>query len=249
MQTNKKSWYSVRMAAEDHAEVMIYDEIGQFGIGAKQFAEDFAAIKSPRITLRINSAGGDVFDGFAIYQAIRQHSAETVVQIDGLAASIASIIALAGKSVTMAENAYMMIHLPWTWAMGNANEMRKQADLLEKLGGTSADIYAKKTGKKPEEMLDLMASETWFSAEEAKEAGLIDTIIDGDEEVIPATVAAAMMKFNPPEKLKKIAASLIQRGAEEAGAERRQREEAEKKRLAELTARELEVCAKKAKGV
>lgn len=235
MQTNK--WYSIKQQA-DAAEVMIYDEIGQWGITAKQFAADFGNIKASTINIRINSAGGDVFDGLAVYQTIRAHPAETVVTIDGLAASIASIIALGGKKVKMAENAYMMIHNPWTMAMGDAAELRKQADVLEKLSATSADIYAAKSKKSTDDCRAMMNAETWMDAKQALEMGFCDSIVDGNKEVVPAALAKAMLKFNPPEKLRKIAASLIQRSAEQ-DLEEQQRQEAEYKDAMDFLKQEI----------
>ncbi len=208
-------WYSIKAAA-DRAEVYIYDEIGTFGVTAKQFAQDFSAINASQILVRINSIGGDVFDGIAIHNAIKAKQANITTQVDGIAASIASIIMLAGKQISIAKNGYVMIHQPWTLAMGNGEDLRKQADLLDKLSGTMATMYAAKTGKSAEQMTSVMSAVTWYTAEEAKAAGFVDAVMD-EEGDLPAAAAKAVLKFqNPPEQIKKIAAKLIEKNAAES---------------------------------
>ncbi len=116
-----KSWYRIEAASPGaEAEVYLYDEIGLFGVSAEQFVKDFAAIRAGKINLRINSPGGSVFDGMAIYQAVRRRRSETTTHIDGIAASMASIIALAADRVEMAKGASYMIHDPWVMAIGTA---------------------------------------------------------------------------------------------------------------------------------
>jgi ATP-dependent protease ClpP protease subunit len=137
MTLKPNSWYAVVAKSADEAEVMIYDEIGMFGVSAKQFVTDVKGIDAKRITVALNTPGGDVFDGIAIYNALRQHDATINVRIDGLAASCGSLIAMAGDTIEMAANAYLMIHNPWTFAVGDAADMRKQADVLDKLEGTT----------------------------------------------------------------------------------------------------------------
>jgi len=171
-----KSWYSIQ-AKGDEAEVMIYDEIGYFGITAKQLVNEINALKVNRITVAINSPGGDVFDGIAIYNALKMHDATIAVRVDGLAASIASIIAMAGDEITMADTAYMMIHNPWSIEVGEADAMRKTADLLDKLTGTLLATYAKRTGGNTEEIQNMMNAETWMTADEAVASGFADSIL------------------------------------------------------------------------
>jgi ATP-dependent Clp endopeptidase proteolytic subunit ClpP len=162
----------------------LYDEIGYWGVSAQQFVKDLENVKSKTIHLRINSPGGSVFDGTSMYNALKQHPANVIVHVDGLAASIASIIALAGNEVRMSENAFFMIHEPWSMVIGSSEEMRKEADLLDKVRGMIAGTYMKKSGKPEKEVLDLMAEETWMSAEEALSMGFIDAIdSEGAEEV------------------------------------------------------------------
>ncbi len=207
-----EKWYSIKAAA-NRAEVYIYDEIGAFGVSAKQFTQEFAAINASQILVRINSIGGDVFDGIAIHNAIKAKQADITTQVDGIAASIASIIMLAGKQIAIAKNGYVMIHQPWTFAMGNGEDLRKQADLLDKLSGTMATMYAAKTGKTAEQMSSVMSAVTWYTAEEAKAAGFVDAVLE-EEGDLPAAAAKAVLKLqNPPEQIKKIAAKLIEKSA------------------------------------
>lgn len=209
MQPSK--WYSIQAKGGDVADVLIYDEIGAWGTSAKMFAEDFNGIKAKTINLRLNTPGGDVFDGLAIYNTIKNHPSQVVVHIDGLAASMGSIIALAGDEVRIAKNGYMMIHNPWTIAAGDSGDLRKQADMMDKLTGTMAQTYAEATGKTPEEMKQYMSDETWFDASEALAMGLVDSITEEDGDM-PAAVAKAIGKFNKtPEPLRKIAALHIEK--------------------------------------
>lgn len=161
-------------------EVFIYGMISRYEEDARGVRDRIqeAIQKSSRIRVRINSGGGSVFEGLAIYNIIQQADAEVETQIDGLAASMASLIALAGKKVRMAENALYMVHGPMTVAIGNAEKLREQAELLDKLKGNMADIYAAKSGKDREEVMQWMTGkDRWFNSQEAEESGLIDEVI------------------------------------------------------------------------
>lgn len=172
-----KSWYDIRNAADGVAEILIYDEIGAFGITAKQFADDLKAVGKPNtITLRINSPGGSVFDGIAIHNSLKRLSARKTVWIDGIAASIASVIAMAGDEVVMPENAMMMIHDPAGVVAGTAPEMRAMADALDRIKGGLVTAYRDRTGKADDEVEQLMAAETWMTATEAVSAGFADRV-------------------------------------------------------------------------
>jgi ATP-dependent protease ClpP protease subunit len=175
-----RSWYSMQAEGET-AEVRIYDAIGMFGVEASQFCDDLEKITAGKINLRINSPGGDVFDGTAIYNALLRHPAQVHVSIDGVAASMASIIALAGDTVEMAESAFYMIHKPWSWVVGTADDMRKEAVVLDKITGTAAGIYANNSELSLADVEEAMAEETWYTAQEAKDAGFIDTIFTGED--------------------------------------------------------------------
>ncbi len=171
-------WYDIRNASGDVAEVRIYDEIGFFGITADDFVKELAAITAPQIHVAINSPGGDVFDGIAIYNALRNHPATVTTRVDSLAASAASLIVQAGEHRTMFDSSQMMIHEAWGVAIGNASEMREFADILEMQDEIIADIYASASGKEASIFRDLMAKETWLRAEEAVAQGLADEVVE-----------------------------------------------------------------------
>jgi len=176
----KRQWYDIQNK-DDVAEIFIYDVIGEDwygGVSAKQFIDDLGKVSAKNITLRINSPGGDVFDGAAIYNAIQSHEANIHVSIEGLAASMASVVAMAGDTVSMAENALMMIHDPWTMAVGDAGELRKTADTLDKVRSTLLNAYVKKADIESDKISDMMTEETWMDANEALEMGFIDSISD-----------------------------------------------------------------------
>lgn len=166
-----RSWYSVKALSVDEVEVLIYDEIGVWGISAKDFVAEIKGLDVSTIRLRINSPGGDVFDGIAILNALREHPAKVVVQVDALAASIASVIALAGDERIIASNAYFMVHNPWGLAIGDAAELRKFADLLERVGDTLVKEYASATGQSQRQIREWMNAETWFDADQSVEHG------------------------------------------------------------------------------
>lgn len=169
---------NLRVAQTDtEAEIMLYDEISWFGITAEAFKRELDAISAPIINLRINSPGGDVFDSLAIYNALREHSSRVVTHIDGIAASMASVIALAADEVRMAENAFLMVHNPWSLVIGNAADLRKEADLLDKVAGSLAMAYRQRTGASEEQVAAWMDAETWFTADEASEAGFVDEVV------------------------------------------------------------------------
>jgi ATP-dependent Clp endopeptidase proteolytic subunit ClpP len=176
------SWYKIESKA-DKAEIWIYESIGEDfwsggGVTSKKFQEELAAITAKQIDLHINSPGGAVFDGVAIYNLLKQHAANVTTYIDGLAASIASVIALAGDRVVMAENALFMIHNPSGLVMGTADDMRKTADVLDKVRSTMSGVYSGKTGKAEDEINGLLDAETWFTAAEAMAAGFVDEVAE-----------------------------------------------------------------------
>lgn len=178
----KGDWYRIENKADASGpnEVYIYDEIGGFGVSSGDFLNDLRGVDGD-VKLHLNSPGGDVFDGLAIYQALKSRSGETTVVVDGLAASIASVIAMGADRVVMAPKATMMIHEGWTAAVGNSADMRKLADLLDKTSSNIASVYADKAGQTVEFWRDRMRDETWYSAEEALQAGLIDEVEGGSK--------------------------------------------------------------------
>lgn len=172
----QKSWYEIKARGAAQAEVFIYDEIGAFGVSAKQFAKDLKQHANARqIDLRINSPGGSVFDGNAIYNQLKQHPAKITAHIDGIAASMASVIAMAADHVVMPENALMMIHNPWSVSIGDSEQLRKDADLLDKVKTTLVGAYGR-SGLPEEELIAIMDAETWLTADEALEHGFIDEV-------------------------------------------------------------------------
>jgi ATP-dependent Clp endopeptidase proteolytic subunit ClpP len=176
---------AIKAVAPDTTDILLYDEIGFWGITAKEFVAALETITTPNINVRINSPGGDVFDGLAIYNALANHKANVACVVDGLAASAASFIALAGSTVSIHNSAMMMIHRAWGFAMGNQSDMTEMAAILAKIDDQLAGIYAKKTGKSIDEIAAIMAGDvdgTWYTAQEAVDLGLVDLIIDPSEE-------------------------------------------------------------------
>lgn len=180
-------WFDIKARAASAtqasaAEIFIYGDIGESWwnetIGAKDFVEQINALDVDTLTIRINSLGGSVPDGITIYNAIKRHKAKCTVAIDGMAMSIASLIAMAGDTVEMAENALLMIHAPWTSTGGNSVELRATADMLDKWAAAMATSYAAKTGKPADAMLALLTDgqDHYFTAAEAMAEGYIDSI-------------------------------------------------------------------------
>lgn len=173
----KNSWYSMQAKA-GKAEVYLYDEIGGWGITAKEFAKEIKGLGDIKhIDLHIHSPGGDVFEGMAIYNLLKNHPAKITVHVDGLAASMGSVIAMAGDTILMPENAMMMIHKPWGIQGGDADDMRKYAELLDKVEGTLVSAYTR-SGKSADEIKELLKAETWYTGEEAVTAGFADKVIE-----------------------------------------------------------------------
>lgn len=182
---NKPQWYRVK-AEEDTAELEIFGDIGaswrdEDSVTLADFKRAFDSIKDRgSIRVLINSYGGDVFEGIAIYNVIAAAREKVEIEVMGVAASAASIIALAGKSLTMAEGSFFMIHNAWGMAMGTAEDMRQMAATLEKINGELVGIYENHSDLDVDEIKGYMDEETWFTAEEAVEAGFaVDTVDRG----------------------------------------------------------------------
>lgn len=177
MASEDKNWYRMEAKSGSTADVYIYDAIDSwFGVDASQFVRDIAALDVETINLYVNSPGGSVFDGVAIMNALRRHKAQVIATVDGLAASAASFIVQAADEVVMGFGAEMMIHEASAICWGNAADMRETADLLDQLSGTIAEIYAERAGGATDEWREAMRAETWYSAQEAVEAGLADRV-------------------------------------------------------------------------
>lgn len=172
------SWYTIRARAEG-AELSIHDEIGAYGVSARQVIAELGALApGTALELRINSPGGSVFDAVAIYNALKRHDGQVTVTIDGIAASAASYIAMAGDEIVMPENTFLMIHDPSGLVMGTATDMRVMAETLDKIAGSLIRGYAAKSGQPDADIAALMAAETWFDAKDALDLGFADRIAE-----------------------------------------------------------------------
>lgn len=182
MKKTKKFWNFKAKEDENRGELTLYGEISDVSwwgdeITPKAFKDDLDALGDiDVIDIYINSSGGDVFAGDSIYNILKRHNARKIVHIDGLAASIASIIAMVGDEIIMAENALMMIHEAWTYARGNKRDLAKMIDALVRIDDTLSGVYAARTGKNADEIADMMQNETWFTAAEAMEQGFADKV-------------------------------------------------------------------------
>lgn len=178
-ETQKREWFSIENKADGatgNAVIRIFDEVGFFGTSAAMFAQQLDDLDVKTIDLHLNSPGGEVWDGIAIFNALRQHKARVTTYVDGVAASIASIIALAGDEVVMSQGSEFMIHDAWGLVVGNADDMEDMLTRLNKQSDNLAGIYASKAGGTTEEWRAAMKAETWYSAEEAVEAKLADRV-------------------------------------------------------------------------
>ena len=202
-QRNKTIWNIVKND-DKNAELMLYGDIAEsfWGdtISAKEVTEYLADLDVENINVYINSNGGVVDTAIAINNALRRHKAKVTVNIDGIAASAATLITCAGDTVRMPKNALFMIHNPSTIAMGDSEEMRKQADVLEKYKNSIMETYLQKVNIDKEKLSELMDNESWLSAEEALKYGFIDEIIENtDIQVVENKVISNNMVFNMAE--------------------------------------------------
>jgi len=175
-----EGWYRITNTAdtggEPVASISIYGDIGSWGISAASFLEELKTVDAAEISLHLNSPGGEVFDGLAIHSALRSHRARVMVQVDALAASIASVIAMAGDRITMSPHSQLMIHDAMGVSMGNPEELREYADFLDRQSDNIAAVYAERAGGTVKQWRARMREETWYFADEAVEAGLADEV-------------------------------------------------------------------------
>lgn len=203
----KKQWYKMAAIAQGEktvAEIRIYDEIGFWGMTAKDFVTELDAVAAgaSEIVVSINSPGGDVFDAFAIYNALRRHPLAVTTRVDGIAASAASLILMAGNTVLMPENAMIMIHNAWTIAAGTADELRNVAVMMDKARDGIVAAYTTKTGKSADEIIELMNATTWMTALDAQALGFCDVIEEPIKLAASASMAAILAKHKGvPEEL------------------------------------------------
>lgn len=194
-----------RMSAKaGKGEIFLYGIVGQTffsdGVSATQFKNDLRALGAvTAIDLRINSEGGDVFEGRTIYSLLSEHKARITVFVDGLAASIASLIAMAGDEIRMGDGTFLMIHNAWSVAIGDAQEMQRTAALLDSVSNTLIDTYAARTKNTREQIKTWMDAETWMTAQEAVTNGFANSVTE------PVRVAASVRR---PESFKHLPSSL-----------------------------------------
>lgn len=171
-----QNWYDIKNNSVESADIFIYSEVGGYDVNAQKFIEELKDLKDKNLNIHINSLGGSVFDGMAIYNALKNHKKKVTTKVEGIAASIASVIAMAGDTIEMAENSLFMIHNPFTMAGGDASELRKTADILDKIRDEIANIYASKSEQDVETLIGLMNVETWFNANETIDSGFANEI-------------------------------------------------------------------------
>lgn len=199
----KRSWYNF-VAKDDSADLYIYDEISSWwGVSANDFVKDLNEISASTINLYINSPGGSVFEGYAIYSSLVRYAdknkATINVIVDGWAASIASVIAMAGDRISIGAHASFMVHEPWSFAIGTADDMRDEADVLDDLEASIIDIYEARTSADRKQLESWVEDETWFKGQAAVDAGFADEVIplktkkEEDEE----DEQDGYFKFNP----------------------------------------------------
>jgi ATP-dependent protease ClpP protease subunit len=177
LREGRTDWFRIENnAVTSTATVHIYDEIGYWGITAQDFVAELGRVNAVNIDLHISSPGGEIFDGIAIYNCLRGHAAKVTTYVDSLAASIASVIAMAGDEIVMAPHSQLMIHDGSGLSIGNAADMREMAELLDRQSDNIAAVYADRAGGTAEEWRGRMRAETWFTAEEAVDAGLADRV-------------------------------------------------------------------------
>lgn len=194
----------VRAADSDDASISIYDVIGEDawsggGVTSKRISAALRAIGERDVTVNINSPGGDFFEGTAIYSLLRDHKAKVTVRVMGLAASAASVIAMAGDEIQVSEVGFLMIHNAWGIAIGNRHDFRSAADMLEPFDTAMAGLYAKRAGVDEAEAAAWMDAEKWFNAAQAVEAGLADSIMAADlveEDAAAAKALAAVRRVD-----------------------------------------------------
>lgn len=220
-QARDSKGFSIKADADGiRAEIIVYGQIGtsmwdDSGMSAQKFSDELKALPSTvkNLDVRINSPGGDVFQGITIYNRLKQHPAKITVYIDGLAASIASIIALAGDEVIIGDGALFMVHKPWTWTMGNSDELDTTVERLIQIEDEMVTIYKAKSGLPRDEIKSLLRAETWMSADEAIEKGFVDKKAG---EALPIAASAFDKKWinKAPKKFKSEASEAIKAATE-----------------------------------
>lgn len=171
-----QTWYNLKAAADKTPVLSIFDDIGAYGVSAKSFLNDLRSVTGDEVAVEINSPGGDFFAGLAIYNGLRASGKKITVKVLGLAASAASLVAMAGDTIEMAENSFLMVHKTLADLYANADDMRETAEVLDKFDAGLVSIYAKRTGKTDQEITALLHAETWMTAQEAVDAGFATSV-------------------------------------------------------------------------
>jgi ATP-dependent protease ClpP protease subunit len=198
-----KDAFKVKNKSQTKAEMVFYGDIGPWedwgDISANLVDRELKKLPETvnELDVRINSGGGDVFEGYTIFNRLKQHKAEVTVYIDGLAASIASIIAMAGDKIVMGEGALMMIHKPWTWARGDSNELESTIERLLDIEEQLVNTYKKKTGLDRSELKAMLASETWMDGDQALEKGFVTELFQSEESIAASAVDKKWIKRRP----------------------------------------------------
>jgi ATP-dependent Clp endopeptidase proteolytic subunit ClpP len=176
LKKGRNDWFQFKNVSDGLTELFIYDEIGYWGVTADDLVNELKNQTAETLTVRINSPGGNVFDGIAILNALRQYPGKVITQVDGLAASAASFIFQAGTERVVMNNSEVMIHNASGLTIGDAKDMREMADMLDRATANIASIYAERSGTSVDQWIEAMGAETWYSADEAVAAGLADSV-------------------------------------------------------------------------
>ncbi len=200
--------------ADDKATISIYEPIGESwdgsGVTSRRIAAALRQIGAQPVAVNINSGGGDLFEGLSIYNLLREHPAEVTVRVVGLAASAASVIAMAGDRVEVGRAAMLMIHKAWGLVLGNADEFRRAADDFDEFDGLMASVYAARAEQSVDQVSEWMAAETWFAGERAVEVGLADGLLPADQ--VQEKAAASVADRAPNAALRRIDVALAKDG-------------------------------------
>jgi ATP-dependent Clp protease protease subunit len=174
-----KSWYSIKNKSADTGSISIHDEIGLWGVSAADFIKELRNQRQfSQIELSIHSPGGNLLDGLAMYNALKDHPAKITAKVEGIAASAASFVLMAADVISMPEDAFLMVHNAQGGAFGESRDLRDMADIMDRLQNSIVNIYQQRTGLDPAEIADMMSAETWMSAKEAQKLGFVDHVID-----------------------------------------------------------------------
>ena len=197
---HRNTWYSIQARTTGNANTIttyIHDEIGTGGVTSDQFVQelDQAAKHTSNVFLSINSPGGDVFAAIAIYNALQRYQGKITAQVDGVAASAASLILMAASHIRMPENTMIMIHEPWTVTGGGAEDLRRQADMMDKVKASFVAAYVKRSKQPEQEIIRMMEETTWLDAFEAQRLGFCDEIVDPERIAASAQATALLAKY------------------------------------------------------